>query len=314
MATTKKAARANYVAELYQQAATDIMQTIAAKHEQGRIAHYEQALLADIKSITDKAGGKAKKYFKEAVPKRYLEGMQQNLQALAGQGAVPIDTQAQLTQVHQSAVNVLIDNAVGQLEDAANQVGRRVQDAIRTAGLNAVTTKTTTGQTVRQTAQALRETLAAQGIKAVGGMQLDKYADLVARSTTREATNRGAINQGTELGYDLVQFSSHASPCPVCAQFEGRVYSVSGSTSEYPALYSTAFKGGYANIHANCKHVVNTYVPALADDPEGDKRRSNEPFEDSRTEKQRAAYLEAQRKRAKARAEAAKREQAARAL
>jgi hypothetical protein len=85
------------------------------------------------------------------------------------------------------------------------------------------------------------------------------------------------MNQLEGEGYDLVKMSSHATTCPVCAVYQGRVYSISGRSKEYPAL-SVVFRNGYNNIHPNCRHVVYAYIPALADDPEGDKRRSNESF------------------------------------
>ena len=51
---------------------------------------------------------------------------------------------------------------------------------------------------------------------------------------------------------------------------------------------------GYNNVHPNCGHSISVYVPALADDPRRDQERSNRPFEDNRSERQRQAYLEGQ--------------------
>jgi len=52
-------------------------------------------------------------------------------------------------------------------------------------------------------------------------------------------------------------------------------------------VYNLQTEGGWfaANgiITHNCKHVLNTYIPTLADDPDKDKAQSNRPFEDGGT-------------------------------
>lgn len=291
----------NRLVKTYADASLNLLRSIAAKEARGNRTAYERALLADIAETVSALDKFAGEWLQEAIPQFYLEGMQSQLDHLHELGEnVPL--YAEMTRVHKAAINVLVDNAFDDLTTASAQVGRKVRDNLRRIGLDAVTTKVSTGQTVRETAKGLLERLQAEGLKSAAGMRLEAYAELVARSSTREATNRGAINQGTELGYDLVQMSNHASPCPVCAKFEGRVYSVSGKSKEYPSLYGTVFKSGYANIHPHCRHVLNTYIPALADDPEGDRAKSTRPFVDDRTEQQRTAYLEAQAKRRKARA------------
>ena len=296
------------IVKTYADASLNLLQRIAAKEARGNRMAFEQALLDDVFKTVAALDLKAAAWLQEAIPQFYLEGMQQNLDALRELG-VDVAKQATITKVHESAIKVLVENAYNDLSVAHHEVGRKVKDSLRRIGLDAVTTKVSTGQTVRETAKGITEKLAAEGLKSVQGMRLEAYAELVARSTTREATNRGAINQGTELGYDLIQMSSHASPCPICAKFEGRIYSVSGKSKDYPALYGTAFKSGYANIHPHCRHVFTVYVPSLADNAEKDKVRSNKPFTDDRSEKQRTAYLEAQAKRRQARARKLEREQ-----
>lgn len=43
--------------------------------------------------------------------------------------------------------------------------------------------------------------------------------------------------------------------------YQGRIYSISGNTPGYPALYETAFKNGYSCIHPNCRHQFFPYNP-----------------------------------------------------
>lgn len=295
------------IIKTYADASLTLLQRIVEKEARGTRTAFERALLADIAEVVADLDVKAGAWLQEAVPQFYLEGMQQNLDTLNKLG-IDVAKQATITKVHESAIKVLVENAFDDLTTANHAVGRKVRDNLRRIGLDAVTTKVSTGQTVRETAKGIRERLAAEGLKSVQGMRLEAYASMVARSTSAEAGNRGRINQGTELGYDLVRMSSHASPCPICAKFEGRIYSVSGKSREYPPLYGTAFRGGYASIHPNCRHVFNVYIPALADERETDLAKSNRPFVDDRTERQRTAYLEAQAKRRQARARRLERE------
>jgi predicted nucleotidyltransferase len=134
-------------------------------------------------------------------------------------------------------------------------------------------------------------------------ISLDAYAATVARTTTREATNTATMNQLQYEGYDLVKMSKHNSPCPVCSVYEGRVYSISGKNPNYPAL-SIVFHSGHAVIHPNCRHVLAPYIVSLADDPDGDRRFSNRPFNvDDRSKKAIEAYNQRQAEQRRIRAD-----------
>ncbi len=51
-------------------------------------------------------------------------------------------------------------------------------------------------------------------------------------------------------------------------KYQGRVYSISGNDSRYPALYKTAFKSGYSIIHPNCRHSWSPYHVELYSEEE----------------------------------------------
>jgi len=59
------------------------------------------------------------------------------------------------------------------------------------------------------------------------------YAEMVARTRTREAQSMGVVNMTLEYGQDLVKVSSHNTLTPICKPHEGKVYSISGSTPGY---------------------------------------------------------------------------------
>lgn len=66
--------------------------------------------------------------------------------------------------------------------------------------------------------------------------QPSKYAAAVARTRTREATAQASVGVAVANGMDLVQIDVHTDACPICQQFMGRVYSISGNDGDFPKL------------------------------------------------------------------------------
>jgi hypothetical protein len=69
------------------------------------------------------------------------------------------------------------------------------------------------------------------------------------------------IGKALDDGNDLVECSTIFPTCDICAKYQGRIYSISGKTEGYPALYETAFSHGYSIIHPNCRHQFYPYNP-----------------------------------------------------
>ena len=134
-------------------------------------------------------------------------------------------------------------------------------------------------------------------------MPLEKYVGMVARSARAETANLVMIQQALREGIDLVECDTVFPTCDICAVYQGRVYSISGKDSRYPALYKTAFKSGYSIIHPNCRHSWAPYHVELYTDEELEKmrkqsNRSWQPDGDGKafqqTEKARAEYARGQ--------------------
>lgn len=58
-------------------------------------------------------------------------------------------------------------------------------------------------------------------------------------------------------GYDIVYVEPHPFSCPLCQEWQGKFYSLTGKTPGYPRI-ETAYKGGLK--HPNCKHNITTNV------------------------------------------------------
>lgn len=77
---------------------------------------------------------------------------------------------------------------------------------------------------------------------------LRDYSKMVARTRLRQAQTDAVKNTCKQYDNDLVQWSSHASPCPICAPLEGQIFSISGTHIKYPLLTEEP------PLHPNCEH------------------------------------------------------------
>jgi hypothetical protein len=82
--------------------------------------------------------------------------------------------------------------------------------------------------------------------------QLGKYAEMVIRTTSREAQSAATAQTMLKTGMDLVTISEHKDTDgpDVCNVYEGNTYSLTGSSDEYPVLDQ------WPPFHPNCRHVM----------------------------------------------------------
>jgi hypothetical protein len=174
-------------------------------------------------------------------------------------------------------------------------IGRRIDDAFRRAGLETISRKLTEGMTIKQTRQVLLDELNTSGLtsftdQAGRRWQLPHYAGMVARTTSREAYTSGTVAVVQRAGYDLVQATTHFPTCDICASRQGRVYSLSGTSPDYPALSES---GEHFPWHPNCGHVLTPFIESYTSEEERArlKELSGRPFdEDPRGAREKAAY------------------------
>lgn len=156
---------------------------------------------------------------------------------------------------HLEAARILVENATARVNTLAVNVGRQVEDVFRRAGLDQVAMGVVKGAGRRAVSSELAADLRGRGVRAFtdsAGRRwgLERYAEMVARTTTREAQTQGRINRLLENGLDLVTVSKHEHPADVCDEWEGRTFSLTGKTEGYPVL------DRYPPFHPNCVHVL----------------------------------------------------------
>lgn len=93
---------------------------------------------------------------------------------------------------------------------------------------------------------------------------LSYYAEMVAKSTRGLANTEAMINQGREMGNDLVRVSTApALDGCYCDAFRGRVFSISGTDTRFPAL--SQLPNGGPPFHPHCRHNITIFIEGLYD-------------------------------------------------
>ena len=262
----------------YQDSQIKLINIIATQEARGNVTAYRKAILSNVNQELGLLNKYAEGWAQDTIPAAYKTGAANTFEAFR-RANISVGN----VQLNNRAVRTLVENASGQLTDANMFVGRQINDALREAGIEATAQKLSVGDTVKQTKANMLSKMSEKGVvgikdKAGRNINLSSYAETVARTTTREATNKASLQAVQDLGADLVQITTTFSTCPVCSVYEGRVYSISGQDKRYPPL-SKAFPDGYSTIHPNCTHAATPYFEEFDDNAAATMAMSNRPFE-----------------------------------
>jgi len=173
------------------------------------------------------------------------------------------------SQVHREAARAITESMLQTTDAALAQIGRRVDDVFRREGMLAVARGIAAGRARIDVSRELEQRLIAAGrptfVDALGRQwPLDRYAEMVARTTTREAMTQGTINRLREHGVTLAQVSAHNAE-DFCRYYENAIVSLDGSHPVYPPISAI---NGPPPWHPNCIHVLTPFVERLATDEE----------------------------------------------
>lgn len=90
-------------------------------------------------------------------------------------------------------------------------------------------------------------------------------------SQANQARNRLLMQRMDEWEWDLVFVDAHFGARPSHAEWQGKVYSRSGRSTEYPSLVESTGYGTVTGLcGANCYHNMAPYVPGLSQLPDTD--------------------------------------------
>lgn len=152
--------------ETYQKAQKKLVEIIKRKQTYGSATAYERSLLRQIQKELKKLKKSSKALVEQLVKENYKTGLQSLIDDL-----IKDDTAPRLfnmfSGLNTSQIELITQNANIDLNKAINIVGRRVQDAVREAGIEATAEKLTTGQTIREMQKNLQDNLKQQNLTAV---------------------------------------------------------------------------------------------------------------------------------------------------
>jgi len=222
-----------------------------------------QQLLKEVNGIVAGLNKGVYDWAKNSIPQSYERGIDiaaERLKAIGTTRFVSYDA-----KIHTSAINALVDDVTIELITANNGMKKffdryilqTQQTILQDAEISSMIAEGLIQGEARRTVsdrilKGLRKQMGNQQFIVINGRNYrpDSYASLIARTRTREASSQGTINTALRYGVDLVQWDAHAEVCEYCAQFSGRVYSISGMDKDFPALTEKP------PLHPNCKCVI----------------------------------------------------------
>lgn len=307
-----------YLTWLFQKTEQAIIAEILHKRERGLVEYAEVAALARIQADLQDMVDQSSTYVPKMIERRFY-GTNKDLSGYANAAKIAGRTNMVMMET-------LTDNLMGEIVEAAGKaattartlytIARLDNDELRKAALTNTAFTEALGKGAYTTSELMEATIRNHGITAFvdkAGRQwsLTDYCNMAARTTARQAEVAGVLSADE---HDLYQIVKIGTTCPVCAVYEGRVYSKSGMNPNYPPL-SMAFgkidpAGGddlsntYLNIHPNCLHSLIKFTEMGKTEKQLQKIRefsspeTNPLTHDPRSKKQVEEYREKERRRA----------------
>ncbi len=158
-----------------------------------------------------------------------------------------------------------------------------------------------TGMTTKQASQeAMSEALKIPGFNFVDRAGRywphKQYFDMLARTELMNAGRATYDAKVAKEGYDVMLLSVSGEPCPACAAFEGRLFSLTGATKNLPSKADLEKAGVF---HPNCTHSYSAAPDYVVETDFDENGRPKEGFNSQEThqkdmEKAAEDYKEAQ--------------------
>ena len=315
---------------LFLRAETAIINEIGRLRSMGNADYGVVAALERVQAILRQMESDAWTYSRKAIEKQFYvshpearriqgESLTKHIRAYNNAAALTAEQHAVVDQLVAALMGEITDATVTAMATVQSAlIGRIEPDVYRRVGLEQVALRQATGQGVYKQLPQFVEALRREGVtafvdKAGRHWSLHTYGSMVSRTTSRQAEVLAALTADPEQ--DLYRITRTGTTCALCAPYEGRVYSKSGTNPDYPPL-SDAFgkqdpngpdtlTNTWLNIHPNCRHSIVAYTEAghSAEEVQQIRDFSNpakNPYSrDPRTKKQIEAYRAKEQARAK---------------
>ena len=314
---------------IFLKAETDIINEIARLREGGLVDYHAEAALARVQAILRSLENESWEYVPQMIERQfYVQHPEaRKLYETVKKHTAGYENAGTLTAAQTDIVQRLTMNLMGEITEATATVGASLQsmligrttpDIFRRVGLEQVVSMEATGQGAFKMTRQFIEALRREGVtafvdRAGRRWSLHTYGSMVLRTTSRQAEVLATLTK--DPAQDLYKISSHNTTCKLCAPYEGRVYSASGTDPDFPPLADAfgimdpagprTLANTWLNIHPNCLHSLIPWTAAgrSADEIQRIKDFSNparNPYSvDPRSQKQIEAYRKKEAGRAK---------------
>lgn len=283
--------------QLFEQASLSLLQMI--RSSVGLTQRRYLRVLQEVLTITASMQEGATSLLLKIIEKSYKEGSDETINELTIKGFENIQATFS-TAIDRRAVQQIVDDAFYTILEATDFMAEDVKQRLESIVQAANSASLIEGQSRREvTRRAIAEASerGITGIIAKNGARIpvEKYLTGTIQYYQRKAHVDGAINRMVQNNLDLIYVNSVGITCSVCAQYQGRVYSLSGRDERFPTLLE---KPPY---HAHCVHSAYPWIERYEDQEEIERMlvESNRPFEDNRAERNIKRYNELQREKSK---------------
>lgn len=258
-------ARIEQLRRIYLKAQGDMTRRLSSIDLTSFQRYRTEQLLSQINSMIDEIDVRAYNWAKRSVKHSYRSGVNYGADHLRRMKVVRSVKYDAL--IHRQAVDVLTDAVATDLLEINGVIRRNVSRYIRATQQRIIEDRNISkalaesalhGEARRSTSDRLlsqfRKRMEAGEFIEINGRKYrpETYSELVARTRMREASSQGTVNTCLQYGNDLVQVSIHQDidGDDICNEYEGRIFSLSGTSKTYPML------DHMPPFHPNCRHVL----------------------------------------------------------
>lgn len=171
--------------------------------------------------------------------------------------ALKFNTSVDFNRANRDSLVILAENTNKNLTETTKLIGRQANDYLRQIGLEQTSDVVFGSETWQKVARNMSEELKASNffhVEYKNGAKVPStaYSEMVARTTSAEASRQGSREQLDALDLDLIKvIGSSSDPNSPCIPYEGKTLSLSGKDSRYISLSEAV---GAGLFHPNCIH------------------------------------------------------------
>lgn len=173
-----------------------------------------------------------------------------------------------------------LGDAFGKMKSPLPYIAPRLSDLGKEKLLEVAISATARGLTWNQFAKEIGKALpeaqrfiqneATRGmsIELDGGyrMNAERYANMLARTTSVQAANRGTLDRAEESGVQTVKVNVAPGSTDFCLELEGKIYALTDEAAQKFAVPLLAdCPSGGPPFHPNCRHSISPFTPRRAD-------------------------------------------------